>query len=968
MGRVTSAICAFGAGFVIAFAGAAQESKPNPVMTAVDYSSPDDVQQQPLELIIDTLDIHVELAAGYAETTAEIEFRNPTQDQLEGQFVLELPDDALVTGYGLDIDGRMIPGVIVESKKAKKAFEQRIRNRVDPGLGEVTRENNFKNRVFPIDAGQTRKVSVSFTSAVGENRPYSFPLSVDQFIDQVSIKIAGSYGEVTLPPEFGATTIQNGGVIARDVTLSGALEVKPAQTGIQGSLQQHPKGERFVSVTLPEPESEPLSKVEKVRIYWDVSMSHKSGVEKEREAIEAALRIYMPDRVEIVPFANGVTGKRLFANNSVDAGARLESLQTNGATNLEQLYTDEIGSTGADVCILVSDGRVTLGRLPTGKLPCRLYTLSGSPEADRGALELLAKNGGGRFVDAARGDGSILWGRTGTTITNIRAGGQPLSGDVEWTSDGETIRVLAKVDEVIKSVSLQVNGVTKRVPVEQMSGGTMLGAIWAGHRLNTLRASAASWSERVKLAQTYGVAGKEGSFLVLETIDDYVEQRLALPDSGFTEAERADYAEYISAAQKVDADERDMRLTNVAAEWEELVDWYRTDHSQYQSEETNEVEEMVHESRSMAPPPSPPPPPPPPPAMAMEADALGADDELRQQSIIVNANRSRPENNAPTVNVQIRRWSPNRPYLRSVEGLCGDAFKAKYFEERERYGDIPGFYLEMADAVSDCEDDDLAADIVLSAVELPSANVDTMSAVAHRLMVYGVYKEAIDLYRRVLAEDARRPQPWRDLALALEIHAMAHGTPRAQRREILSEALDLLAHIIETPWERDYDGIELISVIEANRIRDRLLTVGGDADALDRRLRYSMVFDLRVTAAWNVDAADMDLWVDEPTGEPVYYSEPLSGIGGRLSNDMTDGYGPEEYLIREAAPGKYEVRMDYYSRDIINPNGAVVLRAQIHRGWGTRKQTMETVFLEFTSDEEDKYLVATIDVGRSEIN
>ena len=969
MGRIISAAGALGAGLILTGASWAQDAKPNPVMTAIDYFSPDDIQQQPLELIIETLDINVELAAGYAETTTEISFRNPTDDQLEGQFVLDLPDGAFVTGYGLDIDGRMIPGVVTESKKAKKAFEQRIRNRVDPGLGEVTQENNFKNRVFPIDPGQTRTVSVSFTSPVSEGQPYAFPLSVDETVKTVVFKIVGEHGDVTLPPEFGETKIRNGGVIARDASLSGALGISPAKGGASGSLQRHPNGQHFVSLTLPEPKGETLTNTSKVRIYWDVSQSHQDGIDAERAAIEAALEAYQPERVEIVGFANGVVGERLYANNTIDAGARLQSLQTNGATNLEQLYADEIGKTGADVCILVSDGRVTLGSLPAGTLPCRIYTLSASPVADRSALALLAKRGGGRFIDATRGDGSALWQIAGTTLAHLRADGEAISSHAEWTSDGELIRILTPVDEPVKSMSVQINGETKRVPVEQIDNGTMLGAIWAAHHLSTLRASAASWNERVKLAQTYGVAGKEGSFLVLESIEDYVEQRLDLPGTGFDDAERADYAELILAAFEDDAVERDIRLEKVAAEWDELVEWYRTDHSLKAQENAYTEEEAYYEagdSRSMAAPP-PPPAPPPEPSMAMEVNDVAMDSDAERDEIVVTGAR-RPDSSEPTVSVQIRTWSPIRPYLNAVKDLCDDAFRAEYFEQRRRYGDLPGFYLEMADAVSRCDEHEFAREVALSAVELPSANVDTMSAVANRLVTYGAYEEAIDLLRRVVDEDASRPQPWRDLALALEMKAMRRGTSRAQRRVILSEALDHLAHIIETPWDGAYDGIELISVIEANRIRDRLMMFGGAADALDRRLRNSMTFDLRITASWNVDEADMDLWVDEPTGERVMYSNPLSRLGGRLSNDMTNGYGPEEYIIREAAPGTYEVRMNYYRSDIVNPNGAVTLRANIYRGWGTRKQMMETVDLEFTSDDEDEYLVATIEVGPGRIN
>ena len=53
MGRIIGVASAIGAGLFFAFASVADESKPNPVMTAIDYFSPDDLQQQPLELTIE---------------------------------------------------------------------------------------------------------------------------------------------------------------------------------------------------------------------------------------------------------------------------------------------------------------------------------------------------------------------------------------------------------------------------------------------------------------------------------------------------------------------------------------------------------------------------------------------------------------------------------------------------------------------------------------------------------------------------------------------------------------------------------------------------------------------------------------------------------------------------------------------------------------------------------------------------
>ncbi|MDR2638138.1 MAG: DUF2135 domain-containing protein, partial [Zoogloeaceae bacterium] len=43
-----------------------------------------------------------------------------------------------------------------------------------------------------------------------------------------------------------------------------------------------------------------------------------------------------------------------------------------------------------------------------------------------------------------------------------------------------------------------------------------------------------------------------------------------------------------------------------------------------------------------------------------------------------------------------------------------------------------------------------------------------------------------------------------------------------------------------------------------------------------------------------------------------FYSHPLSYQGGRVSPDNTTGYGPEEYSLKTAKPGKYRVEANFY--------------------------------------------------------
>lgn len=98
----------------------------------------------------------------------ELEVHGVTDERVEGRVGIALPAGAVVTGYALDVDGRMIDGSLVEAAKAQAAYEQNVRQQVDPGLGTVDVAGGFNTRIFPIDRMTGRRMKVRFTAPVGE--------------------------------------------------------------------------------------------------------------------------------------------------------------------------------------------------------------------------------------------------------------------------------------------------------------------------------------------------------------------------------------------------------------------------------------------------------------------------------------------------------------------------------------------------------------------------------------------------------------------------------------------------------------------------------------------------------------------------------------------------------------------------------------------------------------------------------
>jgi hypothetical protein len=306
----------------------------------------------------------------------------------------------------------------------------------------------------------------------------------------------------------------------------------------------------------------------------------------------------------------------------------------------------------------------------------------------------------------------------------------------------------------------------------------------------------------------------------------------------------------------------------------------------------------------------------------------------------------------------------DRPYLEALDKAKAGERLAVLAEQEATYGKMPGFYLDTAEWFRLKGDKATAALLLLSALELPNANDETRQIVAFRLERDQAYDRAIDLAERLAAGAAFRPQPKRSLALALA----ARGLAARDGRDDLERAFRLLSDVALDPAIRDFDGIEIIALAEANGLIPAIDAAGGKW-SLDKRLVGLLDTDMRVVIEWTADDADIDLWVDEPNRERVFYGAKLSSSGGTISNDMTDGYGPEEYVIRRAPRGTYEVRINGYDADRLNPNGGGRVLARLIRNFGRRDATMVMVDAELgfqggrnRNAENGARPVATLDV------
>ncbi|MDO9334825.1 MAG: VIT domain-containing protein [Caulobacter sp.] len=966
-------ILAFGLGGVAPAADAPKA--PNPQLTAENYRD-GQLGNQSGDLRIGELDIAVDLNGPMAQTTVTVQFDNPTDRELEGDFTLDLPAGSLITGYALDVEGALRPGVLIGAPKARAVYEDKVRAGIDPGIAEVTRTNAFRTSVFPILPGRGRTIRLSFVTALSPDTPYRLPLVTAEAARKVSVSVTGQrlQGSPQVIAPDGALLAWSGKGAAgawKARSFNGALtisEVKPANAI---TLSRHDGADAVFDIVDSLPPAPAADRPRVVRVLWDRSLSRKDDdLTRERDLLHRYLAAARPERIDLVTFASDAPRRQSFTDPAA-LDAALAGVTYRGGTAL----TGVLDRAEADVCLLFTDGNLTLDAWSIERQRCVLIAVSTAPDANAARLAGIARRSGGVHIDLAGADPAKAAQRIASVKRRIveitAADGRPLDAIVlEETAD--RFRILGRADltgDVL--VRLTGGGVRRYSPAP----GTprrheAAGAYWGVRQIADAEVSDRPDTERlVSLARRWSVATPVASFIVLETMEDYADAGIE-PPASVGKAALAEYRQLADERRKDEREEKANRLDDLITAWDDQKQWWNTRFPPVRPDRGRKAGGRAEDSMALAPASPPPPPPPPAPSGGYRDDSgvgelivTGQRREESHQDVPIAVSAFSSESLARAIQVEMEPWNPDRPYLKALDAAAPDRFEAVLAAMEAEHAKSPAFYLDVAEWLFRTKRTAEAVQMALSALDMPQANDATLMVVGDRMMRYGQVDRALWLLDRLVYLTPDKPQPLRGLALALIARAEQPGTPEALRTADYRRAADLLNKVIVTPWENAYDGIEMVSLMEINRILPRLPVKDRP---LDPRLIALLDVDLRVVLEWNTDDSDMDLWVLEPSGDTAIYSNPRTRIGGRLSNDMTGGYGPEEYLLRRAPRGEYQIKANVYAPDALDPNGATTVRSRLYRNWGRPNESYEVLEIDLTPDTDDTRLIGKFRVGRLE--
>jgi Ca-activated chloride channel homolog len=368
--------------------------------------APDPIGNQ---VILTSHRVNVTIEDQLAITRIEQVFVNNGNNLAEGTYLFPLPEGAAVSDLTLYIDGQPYKGQILGADEARNIYNEIVRQKRDPVLLQYVGRSAVQANIFPIPAGQSRKIELTYSHfAPADNGlvNYVYPLSASYVTRNaasqvsVSVEVRGSQPIKTMyapsaqiaftrlsDTSFRASFEARNYAGVSDFSIFYGLDSNAISASLityRGSANQ----DGFFSLIFTPPfQVEGGQRVAKdVIVVLDQSGSMDGDKWRQAQAASAyVLRNLNPeDRFNAVVFSSGYS---LYANglqdpSQADAAINwINGLQAVGGTNISEALTQALSLADPNrqtIILFLTDGVPTEGETLSKNILSKVENMAGS--------------------------------------------------------------------------------------------------------------------------------------------------------------------------------------------------------------------------------------------------------------------------------------------------------------------------------------------------------------------------------------------------------------------------------------------------------------------------------------------------------------------------------------------------------------------------------------------------------------
>ncbi|MCJ8153670.1 DUF2135 domain-containing protein [Chryseobacterium sp. SSA4.19] len=758
------------------------------------------------------------------------------------------------------------------------------------------------------------------------------------------------------------------------------------------------------------PSERPKKLPGELAIVWDCSLSGiKRDHAREWALLEAYFKTHKKLTVNTYFLNNTFEGGKSFAINHGDwSGLKsyLAQVTYDGGTDFGSLQPVK-----GDEILFFTDGLASFGDLRLNWKQ-RVYTVASSDHVNFNQLKFISNKTGGEFLNLIENDPNqevrkllfqplkFLGIENNTSVDEVYPSlKQTVSNDFVLTGILKGNKTTVKLEFGYGNEVTETRTINPDVN-EQSVHDWEISKFWAQKKLNELEIFEQQNKDEIKsLSRQFGLVSNSMSLMVLENVEDYVRYDIAPP---------ADLKPQFDAMVKNNRAAKDERVKDLLEDAEDMTEklkaWWAKEYQQkpkrypepksYSSENDtvrtldvreivvtgvsgvqrrdgsseahverqNEIEEVVMNERAAK-------------MVRIEAVTSGyvaATSESARQNpqISVRGMASIASSNtvqslqgrAAGLKISSRNTAEmpsevmnsgrsmvvdvvsHEEYMKFFNGISNPQILYQaYLKNRKAYENLPQYYFDVARLLFKNKDKQAGMKVLSSIADLDLENEELYKLLAYNLKQAGAYDKELLVTGKVLEWRPFDAQSYRDYALALEDNGK------------YQEALDHLYKVLTQSYTRELadrdQGIEEIIIMEINQLISRY---GNQLDLkkISPKIIADLPVNIRVVINWNKDDTDIDLWVTDPNHERCYYSHKETEIGGRLSDDFTRGFGPEQFLLKKAVKGKYKIQTNFFGERQAGIAGPTAIMAEVYIGYATGKQERKIVV--FQNQKEDR--------------
>ncbi len=904
-----------------------------------------------------------------ARVLLDVDFHNPHSQMLEGTMKLRLPEGAspYFLAYGAHV-ATAAPVVIardpdapvratelepeqilaarattweapkvarmVERDKAAQAYRATVQRNVDPAIAEWGGAGVFNTRLFPIAAHQMHRVVIGYDVdlvQVGDSwhLPLHLPEGADRRTLDVDVATPGAtkatLAHVKGNQKDGRTrfSLENPTDEAFDLAIDGAIA--PAVRGTEGSIE-------FLAARV-RPQLPEIAATGRRRAVFAVDVSMSSNPDQFNVWLDLLRATLEKNRGDIDEFAvlffdiEAFWWEPKFVSNTPANVERLmkhaDTLALEGATDLAVALGQAARPSWLDSdraahdVFLLGDGASTWGEASVDRMALRLQKeldgrvfayRTGLPGGDTAALDKLARATGGAVFSvtgasevaaAATAHKREAWELVSVLVPGVED--IVVAGAPRFLFPGQSITIAGRLRSAApKTIRLHVRRgeATKTVDVAMppVVESELAPRVYGQIATTQLEAfEDAGGVDALPYARHFRITGRTASLLMLDSEADY--ERFGLTP----EIEREDAEAVATVLASLTLERADADLAKVLGDpkRELLVRVRRLARVNGDDAALRKHLEILIERM---------------PKSAFEVDVPALHAKSHDADAV-----------GTTIAAQLRKHE-----------LVYDDVIAEAERRRAKLGAADGLKALSSLVEANPGDTVMARDVAFIAAD------------------WGLSAQTYHLLQRVAATRPEEPQTYHALALGLA--------------ELGANDLAMLH--FEIAYSGQWDGrfgafhdivaMDYARFLRATPVKE--LANRGLAQERQAQLRQESgidTSDLVVMITWNTDDTDVDLHVIEPNGAECYYKNPETISGGRLTRDVTQGYGPEMYTNERAGRGKYKIFAHYFASNSNRMSTRTKVYATIYENFGTpqEKVTRKTVPLRDGKENHDLAVV-----------